>query len=76
MGKRKRLFDRNSRPQYLLFEEEMVRKMRRKVLEDIQVFLDKREMRRIENGEQLVITLQIRPNGVKPQGQASNAMPQ
>lgn len=54
----------------------MVRKMRRKVLEDIQVFLDKREMRRIENGEQLVITLQIRPNGVKPQGQASNAMPQ
>jgi len=48
----------------------MVRKKR--VLEDIQVFLEKRELRRIEDGEQLVITLQIRPNDVKPQGQASN----
>jgi len=54
----------------------MVRKMRRKVVEDIQVFLEKRELRRIEDGEQFVITLQIRPNGVKPQGQASNATPQ
>lgn len=60
----------------MLFEEEMVRKMRRKVVEDIQVFLEKRELRRIEDGEQFVITLQIRPNGVKPQGQASNATPQ
>lgn len=53
----------------------MVRKMRRKVVEDIQVFLEKRELRRIEDGEQFVITLQIRPpNGVKPQGQASKGM--
>lgn len=54
----------------------MVRKMRKRVLEDIQVFLEKREIRRIEDGEQLVITLQIRPNGVKPQSQASNGTQQ
>lgn len=52
----------------------MVRK--RRVIEDIQVFLEKRELRRIEDGEQLVITLQIVPNGVKPQGQASNGTQQ
>lgn len=69
-GKTSKIIWQKFQTLYFLCEEEMVRKKR--VLEDIQVFLEKRELRRIEDGEQLVITLQIRPNDVKPQGQASN----